>query len=588
MGALKKRRKEMHMFRIARFLKDFKLQVIFGPAFKLVEAVFELIVPLVMARIIDIGVKNGDIGYIWRMGGVMVLLGLVGLGSSLTCQYLAARASQGFGTVVRNALYAHINTLSHREIDRLGAASLVTRMTNDVNQLQLAVAMLIRLVVRAPFLAVGATVMAMSLSLRLSLIFLAAFAVIALILYGVMGRSVPFFRRIQKRLDRVAAITRENLSGARVVRAFSRQEWEKKRFDRASDDLMEDSVRVGRLSALLNPVTSVAVNTAIILLLWFGGRQVSLGTLSQGEIIALVNYMTQVMLALIVVANLVVIFTKASACAARVNEVFDTLPSVAEPVRPVLDVPPREECLRFDKVGFSYSGEEEHLSDIRFSLKRGESLGIIGGTGSGKSTLVNLIPRFYDVTCGRVLVDGVDVREYPLAGLREKIGMVPQQAVLFSGTIRENLRWRKADASEEEMWQALALAQAEDFVRARPEGLDAPVSQGGRNFSGGQRQRLTIARALVGMPEIAVLDDSASALDYATDAALRRALFERAGDMTVILVSQRAATVRYCDKILVLDDGKCVGLGSHDALLESCPVYEEICASQLASQEVAP
>lgn len=574
------------MIQIARFLRGFRREVILGPIFKLIEAVFELIVPLVMAKIIDIGVKNADAGYIWRMGALMVALGLIGLGCSLTCQYFAARASQGYGTVVRNALYAHINSLSHREIDRLGTASLVTRMTNDVNQLQLAVAMLIRLVVRAPFLAVGATVMAMTLDLRLSLIFVAAFVVIAGILYGIMSRSIPYYQRIQRLLDRVSAITRENLSGVRVIRAFSRQRGEMDRFAAASDSLQDDALRVGRLSALLSPATSLAVNTAVIAILWFGGYRVSQGALSQGQIIALINYMTQVLLALIVVANLVVIFTKAAASAARVNEVFDTHNSVIDQPDPAARTEAGAPRVAFEHVRFGYGGEAE-LEGLDLAVMPGERLGIIGGTGSGKSTLVSLIPRFYDVTDGCVRVDGVDVRAMPLEALRARIGMVPQSAVLFTGTVRDNMRWRRPEATDQQIWKALETAQAAGFIRQRPEGLDAPVNQGGRNFSGGQRQRLTIARALVGDPDILILDDSASALDYATDAALRQALAAQAGGMTVFMVSQRVHTVRGCDRILVLDEGRVAGLGTHEALLESCPIYQEICASQLSDEEVS-
>lgn len=574
------------MIRIARFLRGFRKEVILGPIFKLIEAVFELIVPLVMAQIIDVGVKNGDAGYVWRMGALMVALGFIGLACSLTCQYFAARASQGYGTVVRNALFAHINSLSHREIDRLGTASLVTRMTNDVNQLQLAVAMLIRLVVRAPFLAVGATVMAMTLDFKLSLIFVIAFVAIAVILYGIMSRSVPYYQKIQRLLDRVSAITRENLSGVRVIRAFSRQQGEMDRFAEASDSLQDDALRVGRLSALLSPATSLAVNVAILAILWFGGWRVSGGALSQGEIIALINYMTQVLLALIVVANLVVIFTKASASAARVNEVFDTHNSIVDQPDASVRPDPGAPRVAFDHVRFGY-GSEDELEDINLSVLPGERLGIIGGTGSGKSTLVSLIPRFYDVTDGCVRVDGMDVRTMPVEALRARVGMVPQNAVLFTGSIRDNMRWRKPDATDEQIWQALETAQAAEFVRQRPEGLDAPVNQGGRNFSGGQRQRLTIARALVGSPDILILDDSASALDYATDAALRQALADQAGGTTVFMVSQRVHTVRGCDRILVLDEGRIAGIGAHEELLESCPIYREICASQRSEGEVA-
>jgi ATP-binding cassette subfamily B multidrug efflux pump len=572
--------------KLVRFLKPYKKQVFLGPLFKLTEAVFELIVPLVMAKIIDVGIASGDTGYVWRMGGVMVLLGIVGLGCALVCQYFASVASQGFGTTVRNELFRHINTLSHAELDHFGTPSLVTRMTNDVNQLQYAVAMLIRLVVRAPFLAIGAVVMAMSIDLTLSIVVLAAVPLIALVLYLVMGRSVPLYRIIQKKLDKISLISRENLSGARVIRAFSKQKSEKQRFGTASDDLARTSVRVGKIAALLNPLTFAIMNVGIVCIVWFGGVRVDAGRLTQGEIIAFVNYMTQILLALVVVANLVITFTKAAASAVRVNEVFDSKPSVDEPEHAQTPSLEAKERIRFDGVRFSYTGgEEAALEDINLQIPAGQTVGIIGGTGSGKSTLVNLIPRFYDATGGAVMVDGVNVKELSLFDLRDKIGVVPQRAVLFSGTIAENLRWRRPRAGEAELWRALEIAQAADFVRALPAGLEAPVEQGGRNFSGGQRQRLTIARALVGNPEILILDDSASALDFATDAALRAALRRETQDTTVIIVSQRASTIRHADQIVVLDDGRAVGVGVHEKLMEHCAVYREICLSQLSREE---
>ena len=537
------------MLKLAKFLKRFRKEVIIGPIFKLTEAIFELIVPLVMAKIIDVGIANGDRAYVLKMGGVMVLLGLVGLGCALICQYCAARASQGFGTVLRSEMFAHINSLSHGEIDQIGTPSLITRITNDVNQLQLAVAMLIRLVVRAPYL--------------------------------VMSRSVPFFKIIQRKLDRLSLITRENLSGVRVIRAFSRQEQEKKRFHEANTDQMETAISVGRISALLNPLTSAIVNLAIVAVVWFGGVRVQAGGRTQGEIIAFVNYLNQILVAMIVVANLVVIFTKAFASAARVNEVLEMHSSIVnktnQPVQPVQDSPK----ICFEQVRFCYpEAGADALSDINLTIRRGQTVGIIGGTGCGKSTLVNLIPRFYEVSSGSIRVDGTDVRSYPIPQLRKKIGMVPQRAVLFSGTLRENMQWNKQDAGDEEIWQALRVAQAEEFVRKLPDGLDTRILQGGENLSGGQKQRLTIARALVGSPEILVLDDSASALDFATDAALRRAIADLDQEMTVLIVSQRANTVRYADQIVVLDDGKAVGIGTHEQLLESCEEYQEIYWSQ--------
>ena len=578
------------MLKFARFLKQFKREVLIGPVFKLTEAVFELIVPLVMAQIIDVGIANGDRGYVLRMGGVMVLLGLVGLGCALICQYCAARASQGFGTVLRSEMFRHINTLSHGEIDQIGTPSLITRITNDVNQLQLAVAMLIRLVVRAPFLVIGATVMALLLDWKLACIFFVAAPLMALVLYLVMSRSIPFYRIIQKKLDRISLITRENLSGVRVIRAFSRQEKEKERFAQASEDQMSTSIAVGRISALLNPLTSAIINLAIAAVIWFGGFRVDVGGMTQGEVIAFVNYLNQILLAMIVVANLVVIFTKAAASATRVDEVLQLHPSIVNRVsRPAQEVEGSPE-IAFDAVSFAYPDAGAYsLSDISFTVARGQTLGIIGGTGCGKSTLVNLIPRFYEVSQGCIRVDGVDVRDYPMDQLRGKVGIVPQRAVLFSGTLRQNMQWRKQDATDEEIWQALETAQAASFVRKMPDGLDSVILQGGKNLSGGQKQRLTIARALVGEPEILILDDSASALDFATDAALRQAIAKfsagRGNRMTTIIVSQRANTVRYADQIMVLDDGKAAGIGTHEQLLESCQTYQEIYWSQNERQE---
>lgn len=578
------------MLKFARFLKQFKKEVLIGPVFKLTEAVFELIVPLVMAQIIDVGIANGDRGYVLRMGGVMVLLGLVGLGCAMICQYCAARASQGFGTVLRSEMFRHINTLSHGEIDQIGTPSLITRITNDVNQLQLAVAMLIRLVVRAPFLVIGATVMALLLDWKLACIFFVAAPLMALVLYLVMSRSIPFYRIIQKKLDRISLITRENLSGVRVIRAFSRQEKEKERFAQASEDQMSTSIAVGRISALLNPLTSAIINLAIAAVIWFGGFRVDAGGMTQGEVIAFVNYLNQILLAMIVVANLVVIFTKAAASATRVDEVLELHPSIVNRVsRPAQEVEGSPE-IAFDAVSFAYPDAGAYsLSDISFTVARGQTLGIIGGTGCGKSTLVNLIPRFYEVSQGSLKVDGVDVRDYPMEQLRGKVGIVPQRAVLFSGTLRQNMQWRKQDATDEEIWQALETAQAASFVRKMPDGLDSVILQGGKNLSGGQKQRLTIARALVGEPEILILDDSASALDFATDAALRRAIAKfsagRGNRMTTIIVSQRANTVRYADQIVVLDDGKAAGIGTHEQLLESCQTYREIYWSQNERQE---
>ena len=574
------------MFRLRRFLKDYKLQLTIGPLCKLIEAIFELLIPLITADIIDNGVRYGDVGYVLQKGGLMVLLGALGLGFALVCQKSASIASQGFGTKVRNALFRHINTLSHNELDKIGTPSLITRMTNDINRLQLAVAMLIRLVIRAPFLVIGALIMAMTIDLRMSLIFFGAAILIGLVLFLVMNRSVPFYKAMQKKLDTVSLISRENLSGNRVIRAFSRQDSDEERFQDSNEALTKIAVKAGRLSALLNPLTYVIAQAAIIMVVWFGAGFVFDGELKTGEIIALVNYMTQILLAMIVVSNLVVIFTNASASAARVNEVFDTQPSVQEGKGAQPSADKNTPCVSFEEVSFGYPGSGYALRNITFTLEKGKTLGIIGGTGSGKSTLVNLIPRFYDAAEGTVRVNGVDVRDYTFEELRSHIGMVPQKAELFSGTIRDNMRWGKRDASEEEIVRALRIAQAYEFVQQMPEKLDKRISAGGKNLSGGQRQRLTIARALVAQPSILILDDSASALDFATDAALRKALRDKTSGMTVIMVSQRVGTVRYADKIVVLDGGELAGIGTHNELFHDCEVYREICLSQLKAEEV--
>ena len=574
------------MRKLFPFLKDYKLQLTIGPLCKLLEAVFELIVPLVMASIIDTGVANRDTAYIYKMGGVMLLLGAVGLASALVCQKSASIASQGSGTKLRTALFAHINKLSFQELDKIGTPSLITRMTNDINQLQLAVAMLIRLVIRAPFLVIGAIAMSFTIHAGLAFVFVIAAVLIAAILYLVMSRSVPFFKLVQKKLDKISLLAGENLSGSRVIRAFGKQREEQARFNTSADELAKTAVRVGKLSALLNPMTYVVTNLAIVAVVWFGAGLVDTGDMLPGEIIALVNYMTQILLAMVVVANLVVIFTKASASAARINEVFETRPSVQEPAQanaaPVLGAPKIE----FRDVSFGYGGEQG-LRHIDLKVQKGQTLGIIGTTGSGKSTLVNLIPRFYDVLQGEVLVDGVNVKEYPLSLLRGQCGIAPQNAVLFSGTIGDNMRWAKEDATDQEIERALSIAQAEDFVKKLPFGIDTPITQGGKNLSGGQKQRLTIARALLRDPQILILDDSASALDFVTDAALRRAIRTQTKDMTVLLVSQRVSTVRGADQIAVLDDGTLAGVGSHEELFASCKPYREICLSQLSRQEVS-
>lgn len=569
------------MFKLAKkYLGGFKKELIVGPAAKLTEAIFELIVPLIMADIIDVGI-NGGAGkpYIYRMGGIMILMGALGLCCALVCQYLASRASQGVGTVVRNDLFRHIGFLSHAELDRFGTPSLITRVTNDVNQVQSAVAMLIRLVVRAPFLVIGAAVMAMTIDLKLSLVFLAVMPLVAAVLYFIMFRSVPLYRVIQKKLDKISLITRESLSGARVIRAFSGEAAEEKRFREANDDFADTSMRVGRLSALLNPLTYAIMNLAIAAIVWFGGFRVDSGALTQGQVIAFVNYMTQISLALVVVANLVVLFTKAAASSARINEVFETEPSIKDGAGAAVSA--KAPVIEFKDVSFSYSeGGDNALENITFSVQKGETVGIIGGTGSGKSTLVSLIPRFYDAENGCVIINGADVKSYGLKELRQKIGFVPQKAMLFSGTIAENLRWGNENASDEQLQKAAETAQAKEFIDKMPDGFNTHINQGGRNLSGGQKQRLTIARALTGSPEILILDDSASALDFATDAALRKAIAKDTQNMTVLIVSQRATSIRHADKIIVLDDGEAAGIGTHAELLESCPVYREIVMSQ--------
>ena len=573
------------MFRIFGYLKYYKKEAILGPLCKLIEAIFELIVPLVMANIIDIGIANGDKRYVFSHGLLMVLLGVSGLLFAIVCQYFASKASQGVGTRLRNDMFKHIGELSYTEIDKIGTPSLITRITNDINQVQVAVAMLIRLVVRAPFLIIGSIVLSMMIDIKLSLVFLIAAPLVAIALYFIMTRSSKLYRIIQKKLDKISLITRENLSGVRVIRAFSKQKDQEERFDNANDDFLKSSIRVGKISALLNPITSTIINFGIIAIIWFGGSQVDSGSLMQGHIIAFVNYMTQILLALIVVANLVILFTKSSASAARINEVFDLIPSIKQgSIDKVTDINKSTPKIEFKDVTFCYSGSSEpSLSNISIKIYPGETIGIIGGTGSGKSTFVNLIPRFYDVTQGEVLVDGINVKDYKFKTLRNKIGMVPQKAVLFSGTIMDNMRWGKENATLDEIKRAINIAQASDFIENSPEKYDTLIMQAGKNLSGGQKQRLTIARALVSNPEILILDDSASALDYATDAALRQALKYNTKNMTVIMVSQRATSIKHANKIIVLDDGIAVGIGTHDELLKTCEIYRDICGWQSAT-----
>lgn len=576
------------MFKLIPYLKDFKKECFLGPLFKLLEAILELIVPLVMAKIIDIGVKSYDTSYIIKMGILIIILGIVGLGSALVCQYFAAKASQGFGTKLRNELFRHINSLSHSEIDNIGTPSLITRIINDVNQLQVAVAMAIRLGVRAPFIILGSAIMAMFINLKLSLIFFLSIPLIVLTLYLVMGKSIPLYRVIQKKLDKISLITRENLEGVRVVRAFSKQEVEKDRFNIAALDHINTAIKVGKLSALLNPLTFMIMNFSIAFIVWFGGIGVNNGNFTQGEIIAFVNYMTQILLTLIVVANLVIIFTKASASATRVNEVLDTKSSIKEASSStkVQATNNSSKIIEFKNVSFSYNNSKQYsLENISLSINKGETIGIIGGTGAGKSTLVNLIPRFYESTEGEIFINGENIKNYSIKDLRNLFGIVPQKAVLFTGSLRENMKWANKNASDEEILMALDIAQCSDFVSNLKDGLDTSVLQGGKNFSGGQKQRLTIARALVGSPKIIILDDSSSALDFATDLKLRQALNIHAKEITTIIVSQRASSIKNSDKIVVLDDGKLAGIGTHEELLENSEVYKEICLSQLTREE---
>jgi ATP-binding cassette subfamily B protein len=574
------------MLKIARFLKNYKKQVILGPIFKLIEAIFELIVPIIMAKIIDIGIHNRDISYVLKMGGLLVLIGITGLSCALICQRFASIASQGFGTTVRNELFAHINTFSYKEIDKFGTPSLITRLTNDVNQLQVAVAMLIRLVIRAPFLALGATIMAMLLDLKLSLIFLISTPIIVFILYIVIYKSIPYFRGMQKKLDKISLSTRENLEGVRVIRAFSSQKYEETKFSEYSEDLSNTAIKVGKLSALLNPLTSIVLNFSIIAILWFGGIRVDMGNLTQGQLIAFVNYMTQILLALIVVSNLVVLFTKASASAARVNEVFDTSCSIIENTYnnklSASSLDNKIPKIEFENVSFSYEDSKKYsLENVSFKIYPNETIGIIGGTGSGKSTLINLICRFYDTSKGKIFIDGQHLKDYSLSEVRDKVKIVPQNAVLFTGTIAENMRLGNSKATNEDIKKSLEIAQASEFVDKLPNKYETQLDQGGKNLSGGQKQRLTIARALICTPEILILDDSSSALDFSTDAKLRKALnSDLENNSTVILTSQRIATIKNADKIIVLDDGNIVDMGTHNELLIRCSIYKEINLSQ--------
>lgn len=589
---------------LRRFGGKFRRYMVVGPACKLIEVIFDLLTPLVIAQMIDKGIGSHDVSAVIHYGMLLGAMAVIGISFTLVCQKMAALTSQGMGTDIRGALYKHINKLSYAELDRFGTPSLITRITNDVNQVQLAVALGVRMLIRWPFLAVGSMVAALAIDLKLGMIFLICTPAIGLVFWFVMAHCIPYYKQLQAKLDRIALICREGLSGARVVRAFVREDHERERFAQAADDQANTAIAVGKLSSILNPVTFLVMNLGVCAILWVGGIQVNVGELTQGQVMAFVNYMTQTLTSIVYVANLVVVFTKASASASRINEVLNCVPSIAdEGNRPVALPEPSElaggsapvPALSFDHASFSFgAGAANAVSDVTLKLPLGKTLGIIGGTGSGKSTLVSLIPRLYDAGTGSVSVMGADVRTWPLDQLRRVVATVPQRASLVSGTIRSNLTWRDESATDEELWAALDMAQASEFVRSKPQGLDAPVEAGGKNYSGGQRQRLTIARALVGSPQVLIMDDSASALDFKTDAALRHAIRERSMrgaakgglPLTTVIVSQRVSTARDADVICVLDHGSVAGLGTHDELYATCQLYREICQSQLRREEL--
>ncbi|WP_454054726.1 ABC transporter ATP-binding protein [Clostridium sp. Marseille-Q7071] len=575
------------MFKLFKFIKPYKKQVILGPIFKLLEAIFEISIPTIMILIVDKGIKIGSTSYILKIGGIMFLMATLGVISSFTCQYFASIASQGFGTILRDELFKKIGTLSYNELDEFGTASLINRVINDVNQLQLALAMFIRLAIRVPFLCIGGIIMVMFLDVKLSTIMYLSIPIFAFVLYMIMNKSLPLYKTVQKKLDKLALILRENLSGVRVVRAFSRMEYEKVRFESANEDQTNTSIKVGKISALMSPITSIIMNFSILFILWFGGVRVNNGAITTGKIIAYINYTTLILSALIIVANLIIIFTKAAASASRVNEIFDTNSSIEYNNALLRDRKSDENVslIKFENVSFAYKNSKEYsISNASFEIESGQTVGIIGGTGSGKTTLINLIPRLYDVSEGKILINGIDIREYSKEELGKKIGVVPQKAILFSGTVSENIRWGKENASIEEVKKAAEISKAAEFIEKLPLKYETNISQGGVNLSGGQKQRLTIARALVGNPEILIMDDSLSALDYATDAALRSDLKKNTKGMTVIMVSQRVSTIKTADRIIVLDDGTVSGVGTHEELISNCSVYKEICNSQLSKE----
>ena len=574
------------MRKLIYYLKDYKKESILAPLFKMLEALFELFVPIVMAKVIDVGIPLGDKNYIIRMCLVMILLGIIGLACSITAQYFSAKAASGFATKLRHSLFEHIQSLSFTEMDTIGTSTLITRMTSDINQVQNGVNMFLRLFMRSPFIVFGAMVMAFTIDVKAALIFVVAIPVLSVVVFGIMYASIPLYKKVQSRLDTVLGITRENLTGVRVIRAFHKEENETEKFEDANNSLASLQIFVGKISALMNPMTYVIVNLAIAALVWTGGIRVNTGIITQGEVVALINYMSQVLVELIKLANLIVLINKAIACGNRVQSVFEIKSSMDETENPVSPDKKTDYAVEFNHVCLRYGKSDvDSLTDIDFNVKRGETIGIIGGTGSGKSSVVNMIPRFYDACEGEVLVDGINVKDYAINDLRQKIGIVMQKAVLFKGTIRDNLLWGNGNASEDDIYEALKVSQALEVVEGKKNGLDSEVAQGGKNFSGGQKQRLTIARALVRKPEILILDDSASALDYATDAALRKAIREMDNSPTVFIVSQRASSIQYADKKIVIDDGKNAGKGKKKELINNCGVYQEIYYSQFSKDK---
>ena len=575
------------MKKLLIYLKNYKKECVLAPLFKLLEASFELIVPLVMAAIIDRGITVSDRPYIFKMGGVLVLLAAVGLTCSITAQYFAAKAAVGFATKLRYSLFSHIETLSFSEMDTVGSSTLITRITSDINQVQSGVNMVLRLFLRSPFIVFGAMIMAFTVNVKAALVFVVTIPLLSVVVFSVMLASIPLFKKVQSGLDQVLGHTRENLEGARVIRAFNKEEDEAREFNASNEFLTNMQLVVGRISTLMNPLTYIIINCAIIAVIWVGGKQVYGGIITQGEVVALVNYMSQILVELVKLANLIILINKAIACGNRIEEVLETKSSIVNAPSEVNAASDSENAVVFSRVSMAYaSTSEEALTDIDFTAKKGQTIGIIGGTGSGKSSVVNLIPRFYDVSKGSVLVNGRDVRDYDLTELRDKIGVVMQKAVLFQGTIAENLRWGKPDATDEELWHAIEVAQATDVVEGKEGKLDYMIEQGGRNLSAGQKQRLTIARAVVKDPDILILDDSASALDFATDARLRAALRNLQGNKTIFIVSQRTSSIQFADQIIVMDDGQVAGIGTHEQLLEQCEIYREIYESQFKKEDL--